>query len=492
MASNTPYLVREQPPKALIYLLLVAGLVAITYAIIAQKLLIAVAIVCLPIVILAVAYGFQNPYFVYLLYATYAFFFTTISRYTLKVKLSVGLDIILVYLSVSLLVVFYLKKTNFRLKDAVNIFTLSYIAWIIFILLQLANPHINEEGITHGIRIMILETFVLYIIASIVSNSPKVLRNGLILIGLFTIIAFLKLMYQRYVGFDSSERYWLYVQEAAKTHILSTGIRYFSYFTDAGNFGTVMGAIATVYTIIGFNTRNRKFAIFYLSIAAMGIIGMLFSGTRGALVVPFAGLALYCLICKSIRTFAITIITGLCIFAFLAFTDIGNGNSFIRRARTAFRPTADASFNVRIQNRKEMALYLKDYPFGIGIANSIPKLWLKQDLTYEEGTLPPDSYFVSIWIQTGIVGLVLNITIYLVTLLGCCYIVMFKVKDRYLRHELAAFTCTVFGILLSGYTGYAPGMPPTNFIIVAMIAFVMNGAYIDKQITQQKLTINKQ
>lgn len=270
MASNTPYLVREQPPKALIYLLLVAGLVAITYAIIAQKLLIAVAIVCLPIVILAVAYGFQNPYFVYLLYATYAFFFTTISRYTLKVKLSVGLDIILVYLSVSLLVVFYLKKTNFRLKDAVNIFTLSYIAWIIFILLQLANPHINEEGITHGIRIMILETFVLYIIASIVSNSPKVLRNGLILIGLFTIIAFLKLMYQRYVGFDSSERYWLYVQEAAKTHILSTGIRYFSYFTDAGNFGTVMGAIATVYTIIGFNTRNRKFAIFYLSIAAMG------------------------------------------------------------------------------------------------------------------------------------------------------------------------------------------------------------------------------
>ena len=67
MASNTPYLVREQPPKALIYLLLVAGLVAITYAIIAQKLLIALAIVCLPIVILAVAYGFQNPFIYYML-----------------------------------------------------------------------------------------------------------------------------------------------------------------------------------------------------------------------------------------------------------------------------------------------------------------------------------------------------------------------------------------------------------------------------------------
>ena len=85
-------------------------------------------------------------------------------------------------------------------------------------------------------------------------------------------------------------------------------------------------------------------------------------------------------------------------------------------------------------------------------------------------------------------GVALQILIYAITLLGCCYIVMFKVRDRYLRQELAAFTGTVFGILLSGYTGYAPGMPPTNFIIVAMIAFVMNGAYIDKQL----ININKQ
>ena len=101
MASNTPYPVREAPPKALINLLLMGGLAGIAYAIITQKLLIAAVIVCLPIVVTGIGYGFQNPYFVYLLYATYAFFFTTISRYTLKVKLSVGLDILLVYLVIS-------------------------------------------------------------------------------------------------------------------------------------------------------------------------------------------------------------------------------------------------------------------------------------------------------------------------------------------------------------------------------------------------------
>lgn len=492
MESKVSYPIRELPPKALIHIVLIGGLIAFAYAIITQKLVIAAIIVCLPIIITAIIYGFQNPYFVYLLYATYAFFFTTISRYTNTVKLSVGLDVILVYLAISLLIVFYIKKAGFKIKNAVNLFTISYIVWIAFVILQLTNPYIGEEGITQGIRVIILETFALYCLASIVSNTPKVLKNGLMLVGLFTIIAFLKLMYQKYVGFDSAERYWLYVQDASKTHILSTGIRYFSYFTDAGNFGTVMAAIATVYAIIGFNTHSRKRAIFYLTIAAMGTIGMLLSGTRGALIVPFSGLALYCLICKSFKIFAASVIIGLSLFSFLAFTEIGNGNTFIRRARTAVTPSEDASFNVRIENRKEMAEYLKNYPYGVGIANDIPKLWLQQDNTYKEGTLPPDSYFIFTWIEMGMIGLILKILIYIIVLLGCCFIVMFKVKDRYLRQQLAAFTSAVFGILLSGYTGYAPGMPPTNFLIVAMIAFVMNGPFLDKQISQQKIKENKQ
>lgn len=492
MTSNTPNLTREFPPKALIHVVLIGGLIGIAYAIISQKLMIAVAIVIMPIVVTVVAYGFQNPYFVYLLYATYAFFFTTISRYTNKVKLSVGLDIILVYLAISLLLVFYFKKMDFKIRNAVNIFTISYIVWIIFIILQLTNPHIGQEGITHGVRIIILETFTLYCFASIVSNSPKVLKNALMLIGIFTIIAFLKLMYQRYVGFDYAERYWLYVQEAARTHILATGTRYFSYFTDAGNFGVVMAAIATVYGIIGANTRNLKLAVFYLIIAAMGVTGMLMSGTRGALIVPFGGLAIYCLICKSFKIFAGSVVITLSLFVFLAFTKIGDSNTFIRRARTSVRPTEDASYNVRIENRKEMAQYLKNYPNGVGIANDIPKLWLQQDNTYKEGTLPPDSFFVSTWIELGTPGLILQIALYIVVLSGCCFIVMFKVKDNGLRQELAAFTSAIFGVLLSGYTGYAPGMPPTNFIIVAMIAFVMNGVCIDKKISQEKTKENKQ
>lgn len=484
MAYTNPYMIRELPPKALIYLLLFGGLAVLAYAIIVQNLILAAVVIFLPLTGMVIIYGFLNPNFVYLLYTIYAFFFTTLSRYIHQTQLSVGLDILLVYLFISLLFFSFQKNSKIKLSNAINVLTVSYVAWIAYILFQLTNPGIKSIGVTLGLRSWILHTIVLYITASLVSNTPKMLRYGLTVIGIFTIIAFLKLIYQKYVGFDGAEKYWLYVDGASRTHILSTGIRYFSYFSDAANFGTIMGGIAVSYAIIGFNASSRSKCFFYLTIAIMAAIGIVMSGTRGALAVPLAGLVLYCLICKSIKIFSISVVTGIFIIIFFAFTDIGEGNQFIRRARTAFRPTQDASLNVRVENRKEIATYLKKHPWGVGLAESIPKMWQQGD-TYVEGTLPPDSFFVNIWIQTGLVGLLLYISIYIVVLLCCCYIVMFRIKNNKLRQTLAAFTCAIFGILVSGYTGNSPGMPPTNFFIVAMLAFIMNGVYIDKLIAEQ-------
>lgn len=479
----------ELSPKALLHLLLVLGLVMLAYAIITQRYLITGVIICFPIAILIIGYGFSKPHFTYLLYATYSFFFLTISRYTYQDKLSVGLDILLVFLFISILFANYNKKSRFRLKDAFNVLTLSYIVWIVYILFQLSNSGIKSEGMTQGIRVWILRTCILYIVASVVSNSPKILRTALIVVSIFTIITFIKVLYQRFVGFDDAEKYWLYVQNGARTHIINTGIRYFSFFSDAANYGTNMGAITLIYAIISFNANSKTSSFFYSCIAIMAMIGMFLSGTRGTLAIPLVGLTLYCFLSKSIKIFSITTIIGISILVFFIFTDIGNSNQFIRRARTAFHPTEDASYNVRLKNRQEIAEYMKKHPLGVGISESIPKLWQQGD-TYVEGTLPPDSFFVSIWIQTGWIGIILYVSIYIVIILRCCYIVMFKVKSQKLRQILAAFTCATFGILVSGYTGNSPGQPPTDFLIVAMIAFVMNGTYIDKQI-QQKTLENK-
>ena len=50
---------------------------------------------------------------------------------------------------------------------------------------------------------------------------------------------------------------------------------------------------------------------------------------------------------------------------------------------------------------------------------------------------------------------------------------------------MAAFIGTVFGILLNGYAGEGMGLPPTNLLLVALLAFAMNGPYIDKQLSKE-------
>ena len=199
------------------------------------------------------------------------------------------------------------------------------------------------------------------------------------------------------------------------THLLSTGIRYFSLFSDAGNFGAIMGMTTTVYSILFTKTSSRKLRNFYLVIAIMGFLGMLMSGTRGSVMIPLGGLLLYCLICRNIKATIVTAVSGITIFCFFSFTDIGESNAMIRRMRTAFRPTEDASYIVRKENQKKLAEYLKYKPFGEGLGlGGVEARKYGSRLTT---LIPHDSFYVKIWMETGIVGLVLFLTIYVCTCL---------------------------------------------------------------------------
>ena len=81
MAYINSYPMRGLPPKALLHLMLVVGLAVFVYAIITQNLLVATVVIFSPLAIITIGYGLQKPRFIYLMYATYAFFFTTVSRY---------------------------------------------------------------------------------------------------------------------------------------------------------------------------------------------------------------------------------------------------------------------------------------------------------------------------------------------------------------------------------------------------------------------------
>ncbi len=316
-------------------------------------------------------------------------------------------------------------------------------------------------------------------------TSYKRLRIIMLFLSIFTLTAVAKAVYQKYVGFDETETTMLIETEMYKTHLLSDVTRYFSFFTDAGNFGSNMGFAAILFGISAIFVKERFIRLYYVIIAICSIYALFISGTRGALFVPIGGIILFTFLSKNIKLMGATVIFGLFFYVFFAHTYIGESNSSIRRMRTAFRPTEDASYSVRKENQKRLAEYLKYKPFGEGLGlGGVEARKYGSRLTT---LIPHDSFYVKIWMETGIVGLVLFLTIYVSTLLRGCYLIMFRIKNNELRGILTAIACGIFGLMISAYGNAFFFQFPTGFIIILFLSVLINGEHIDQLLTQQKM-----
>lgn len=113
-----------------------------------------------------------------------------------------------------------------------------------------------------------------------------------------------------------------------------------------------MGFAAILFGISAIFIKERSIRIYYAIIAVCSIYALFISGTRGALFVPIGGIILLTFLSKNIKLMGATVFFGLflCLFAH---TYIGESNTSIRRMRTAFRPTEDASYIVRKENQKD-------------------------------------------------------------------------------------------------------------------------------------------
>lgn len=72
--------------------------------------------------------------------------------------------------------------------------------------------------------------------------------------------SFLKLLWQKFRWFDPAEVAWL-MEGSWRTHLLRSGVRYFSLFSDAGNFGAIMGMTTIIYSILFYIPIPKYYVI---------------------------------------------------------------------------------------------------------------------------------------------------------------------------------------------------------------------------------------
>lgn len=426
----------------------------------------------------------KNQHIALILLAIVNYFIMGIGRYiNIPIPISILFDIIFGFILVTILFRNLENKDNFR-----NVFNLYFAISLIWFLYCFINVGNHTTGTIHfsawlgNIRVISLYTLFTCLVISITAKKYQFIHCFLLLWGILVILATIKGYYQKNYNFDSAEWAWL-MAGGAKTHLISTGIRYFSFFTDAANYGCSMGLSIVIFFISSFYVNNKVLRFLYLIISICAGYGLLISGTRASLAVPIAGFCLFIIICKNWKISIASSVTLAIGLFFLIFTNVGNGNRLIRRMRSAFN-TEDPSLQVRFENQKALKAYMSEIPFGIGLgvdAEEVPP----QNKYRFVATVAPDSELVYIWIHLGKVGLIVYIVLQVIMYICACCILLFRVRNPEIRGPLTAMLCGTAGMLVASYANQIYFQFPNGPLIYTCLTLVFLAPYFDKQYSEE-------
>ena len=158
-----------------------------------------------------------------------------------------------------------------------------FLIWGVYCILEIANPNNVQAAWNISITHYLIYPIVCAVIVPLAIRNIKGIQWLLIIWSLFILLAAAKGYWQKNCGFNEREQYFLYVLGGARTHIIWSGIRYFSFFSDAANFGVHMAMGISLFGISLFYIKGVWLKIYFILVIIAAIYGMGISGTRAAI-----------------------------------------------------------------------------------------------------------------------------------------------------------------------------------------------------------------
>jgi len=462
-------------PFYILVILFVA--IASAYAISVAGFMIGAVLILLPFIVFIVIRIFLEPRFGLVLSFAFSFFAIGLSRYIQGVPVGLAVDGILV---VSLIALILGMGRKIEWSRAKNDVTALSAVWMGFTILELANPlAVSAQAWFYAMRGVAFYQILMIPLGFLLIRNIKDLKLFIWIWLIISTLASFKGMQQIMIGTDPWETAWLDAGGEI-THRIQGRLRAFSFYSDAGQFGAAMGHAALLAGIIAIGPGSFSKRIIFGLISIITFLGLLYSGTRGALFVPAAGIMLFFFLSKNFKVFTLGVLVAVAMYGVLRYTYIGNTSYQIYRIRTAVQPSLDRSYQVRVENQLKLKVYLADKPFGGGIGSAgnwgmrfSPNTFLAQT--------PTDSWYVRIWAEMGIIGLSLHLFI-LFWILIHCSIIAWKLKDPELRQIINGLTAGIFGIMVASYGNGLYGQMPTAMIIYMSYVFVYLSPMWDKEL----------
>lgn len=358
-----------------------------------------------------------------------------------------------------------------------NPISIVIIIWIGYNFIQVINPSAESKlAWLYTIRTVAL-VMLNYFIFSYHIRSKKFIQQIIkIWLGL-SVIGALYAFKQQYIGFFGFEEEYLYSDPSIAGLLFIGGEwRKFSIFSDpvAFSYTMVVSSLLCVGLMFGPMSRAKKWILGFLIFLFLS--SMLYSGTRGAYVLfPAAMLFLTILIFN--KKILIMTAAGGILLTTLIFIPTGNLTFF--RFQSAFRPSEDASFNVRATNQKMIQPYIQTHPIGGGLGAT--GVW---GAKFSPGSFlasfPPDSGYVRVAVELGWVGLLIFCTLMFI-ILKTGIENYYNIRDPELKSYCLAMVLITFAFNIGNYPQEALVQYPSN-VYFYLVAALINITYkLDKE-----------
>ena len=357
------------------------------------------------------------------------------------------------------------------------------LVWVIYTLLQVINPWAESQmAWLYTVRTVGAVTLMYYVFVSHI-DSLAYLRW---LIWLWVILALVGALYgfkQEFIGFTDKEYQQLISDpKLIELMFLFGHWRKFSVFSDpvAFAYNMVMAALICICLLKISKGFLRKSGL--VLIAVLCATSMLYSGTRGGYVLIPAGLAMF-FILRFNRTLLVLATAGS--FAFAVLIMIPTGNPTLFRFQTAFKPSNDDSFNLRIMNQKRIQPYIQQHPIGGGLGAT--GVWGQR---FAPGSylanFPPDSGYVRVAVEMGWIGLLLFCTmIFIILKTGIDH--FFLIQNEEIKSYCLAMTLVIFVLGIGSYPQEAFVQFPSNILFYLAAAIIQVSLQLDAKIAAAKL-----
>ena len=472
---------RKSLPIALVAGLL--GTALVIYGIVSDKLIVSAAVVLIPLAVVAFVKSFDYAFMSVLLVLLGSFAIPTMAHAVDTVPFGLLVDGLILFSFVSVLAQVARRKLDFgRVNwDVVAVMGV----WFLYCLLELLNPRmLSVKAWFTGMRSYAIYIVCLFVLTQVAAQRFRDFKLFLELWSVLVIIASVKVLVQRYVGFTPIDRHFLYVQEGYMTHIIYYGIRYFSIFSDAANYGGATGMAVAMFLIMGFHERRARRA-YWWTVAGLALVGLFLSGTRSALVVPVAAILLYLALIRDWKKMIpISLALG-AVVVLLAFTDIGGSVTSIRRARTIFDRKEDLSYQLRKENQARLRVLMKPLPFGNSLSMS-GKHGRRYGDSSEISTIGTDSSLVKVWVESGIMGLLLYLAMMGYIFVKAAGIVFYKLKDPEVRGLTTGLLASIAGLFVMSTNNEVFMSIPNGMLVYIALGLIFLSPAYDREVLERK------